>query len=71
MATIFANCRGYKIEDEEDGTVSEQVENGLRFSLVSVIMEKYKKCMRLRLLGDKKANKMGNMSENRVFARGK
>ena len=26
-------------------------------------MEKYKNCMRLRLLGDKKANKMENMAE--------
>ena len=26
-------------------------------------MEKYKNCMRLRLLGDKKANKMKNMAE--------
>ena len=32
-------------------------------------MEKYKNCMRLRLLGDKKANKTGNMAEI-VFLRG-
>ena len=34
-----------------------------------VIMEKYKNCMRLRLLGDKKANKTENMTEI-VFLRG-
>ena len=28
------NCRGYKVEDKEDGTVSKQVKNGLSFSLV-------------------------------------
>ena len=32
-------------------------------------MEKYKNCMRLRLLGDKKANKTQNMAEI-VFLRG-
>ena len=32
-------------------------------------MEKYKNCMRLRLLGDKKANKTENMAET-VFLRG-
>ena len=32
-------------------------------------MEKYKNCMRLRLLGDKKANKTENMAEI-VFLRG-
>ena len=32
-------------------------------------MEKYKNCMRLRLLGDKKANKTKNMAEI-VFLRG-
>ena len=32
-------------------------------------MGKYKNCMRLRLLGDKKANKMENMAEI-VFLRG-
>ena len=34
MAAILANCRGYKIEDKVDGTVSEQVETGLNCSLV-------------------------------------
>ena len=29
-----ANCRGYQIEDKVDGTVSEQVKNGLSFPLV-------------------------------------
>ena len=31
-------------------------------------MGKYKNCMRLRLLGDKKTNKTENMAGNRVFA---
>ena len=31
-------------------------------------MEKYKNCMRLRLLGDKKANKTENMAEIVFFA---
>ena len=30
----LANCRGYKIEDKVDGTVSKQVKNGLNCSLV-------------------------------------
>ena len=34
MAAILANCRGYQIEDKVDGTVSEQVKNGLSCSLV-------------------------------------
>ena len=34
-----------------------------------LIMEKYKNCTRLRLLGDKKANKMENMAEI-MFLRG-
>ena len=34
MAAILASCRGYQIEDKVDGTVSEQVKNGLRCSLV-------------------------------------
>ena len=34
MAAILANCRGCKIEDKVDGTVSEQVENGMSCSLV-------------------------------------
>ena len=71
MAAILASGRGYQIEDKVDGTVSEQVKNGHSCSLIwsSVIMEKYKNCMRLRLLGDKKANKTENMAEI-VFLRG-
>ena len=34
MAAILANYRGYKIEDKVDGTVLEQVETGLKYSLV-------------------------------------
>ena len=34
MAAILADCLGYKIEDKVDGTVSKQVKNGLRCSLV-------------------------------------
>ena len=34
MAAILANCRGYKIGDKVDGTVSEQVETGLNCSLL-------------------------------------
>ena len=34
MAAIFANCRGYQIEDKEDGTVSKQVTNGPSCPLV-------------------------------------
>ena len=34
MAAILANCRGCKIEDKVDSTVSEQVENGMSCSLV-------------------------------------
>ena len=34
MAAILASCRGYQIEDKVDGTVSEQVKNGLSCSLV-------------------------------------
>ena len=34
MAAILANCRGCKIEDKVDSTVSEQVENGVSCSLV-------------------------------------
>ena len=34
MAAILANCRGCKIEDKLDSTVSEQVENGMSCSLV-------------------------------------
>ena len=34
MAAILANCRGYKIGDKVDGTVSEQVETGLNCSLI-------------------------------------
>ena len=52
-----------KIGDKVDGTVPEQVKNWL-----TVIMEKYKNCMRPRLLGDKKANKTENMAES-VFLR--
>ena len=64
MAAILADCRGYQIEDKVDGAVSEQVKNGLSCSLViCVYMEKYKNCTKLRLLGDKKANKIENMAE--------
>ena len=38
-------------------------------SITSMIMEEFKNCMRLRLLGDKKANKTENMAEI-VFLRG-
>ena len=70
MVAILANCREYKIEDKVDSTVSEQVKDGLScFFWSSVIMEKYKNCMRLRLLGDKKANKTENTAEI-VFLRG-
>ena len=34
MAAILANCREYKIEDKVNGTVSEQVKNGLSCCLV-------------------------------------
>ena len=34
MAAILADCRGYKIEDKVDGTVSKQVINGLSCFLV-------------------------------------
>ena len=34
MAAIMANCRGSKIEDKVDSTVSEQVEKGMSCSLV-------------------------------------
>ena len=34
MAAILANCRGYKIEDKVDGTVSEHVKNRLSCFLV-------------------------------------
>ena len=34
MAAILANCRGYQIEDKVEGTVSEQLKNGLSCSLV-------------------------------------
>ena len=34
MAAIVANCRGCKIRDKVDGTVSEQVETELNCSLV-------------------------------------
>ena len=65
MAAILANCRGYQIEDKVDGTVSEQVKNGLSCSLVicdyGKVQVKY--CMRLQPLGDKKANKTENMAE--------
>ena len=51
MAAILANCRGYKIKNKVDGTVSRVVLQS------SEDIEKYKNCMRLRLVGDKKANK--------------
>ena len=69
MAAILANCRGYQIEDKVDGTVSEQVKNGLRCSLVICDHGKVQELMRLQLLGDKKANKTENMTEI-VFLRG-
>ena len=34
MAAILVHCRGNKIGDKVDGTVSEQVETGLHCSLV-------------------------------------
>ena len=34
MAAILANCRGYENGDKVDGTVSEQVKNGMSCSLV-------------------------------------
>ena len=34
MAEILANCRGYKIGDKVNGTVSEQGKTGLNCSLV-------------------------------------
>ena len=34
MAAILVNCRGNKIGDKVDGTVSEQVETWLNYSLV-------------------------------------
>ena len=34
MAAILANCREYKIKDKVDGTVSEQVKDGLSCCLV-------------------------------------
>ena len=34
MAAILANCQGYKIGDNVDGTVLEQVETELNCSLV-------------------------------------
>ena len=34
MGAILANCRGYQVEDKVDGTVSEQVYNGLSCFLV-------------------------------------
>ena len=34
MVAIMANCRGKKIEDKVDGTVSEQLKNDLSCSLV-------------------------------------
>ena len=70
MAAILANCRGYQIEDKVDGTVSEQVKNGLSCSLVICDYGKVQDCMRLQLLGDKKANKTENMAGN-GFLRGR
>ena len=40
MAAILANCLEYKIEDKLDGTVSEQVKNGLSCCLVICDYEK-------------------------------
>ena len=60
MAAIFANYRGYQIGDKVDGTVLQQIETGLKYSLV--ICE-YKYYMILRLLGDKEPNKTENMAE--------
>ena len=34
MAAILPNCREHKIEDKVDGTVSEQVKDGLSYCLV-------------------------------------
>ena len=34
MTAILANCRGYKIEDKVDGTVSKTSQNGLSCSLI-------------------------------------
>ena len=62
LTALLANCRGYKIGDKVDGTVSEQVETEQNCSLVICDYGKYKNCMILRLLGDKKANKTENMA---------
>ena len=63
MAAILANCRGYQIEDKVDGTVSEQVKIGLSCFLVTCVYGKVQDCTKLRLLGDKIANKTENMPE--------
>ena len=58
MAAILAKCRAYKIEDTVDGTVSEQVKNGLSCSLVIC---DYRKVQELyETLADTKAARLRN-----------
>ena len=65
---LLTNCREYQIEDKIDGTVSEEVKNGLSCSLVICDYGKVQEFYET-LLGDKKSNKTENMAEV-VFLRG-
>ena len=50
MAAILANYRGYQIGDKVDGTVLQQVETGLKYSLVIC---DYGKAVKMVLLYDR------------------